>query len=363
MKIAIIGSRGIPAHYGGFETFAHELAPRLVTLGHEVTVYCRKGYTGDPPPDSFEGVRLIHAPYLRNRSLETPSHELFSILDSIRRRFDAYYVLGTRSSILYVPLRLTGRKVIVHTDGIEWKRRKWGRAGRAYLKASEWIAARLAAQVLVTDAQAMRRHYLKRYRRDSRCIPYGAPVVSGADLSPLAARGLQEGDYHLVVCRLEPENNVDAIVRGFVASGSPRELVIVGSTNYLTRYHRDLRDLATPKVRFFGAVYGSELQALRVGAFSYIHGHEVGGTNPSLLEAMGCGARVLALDTEFNREALADTGYYWTAADGSLSSLIERVEGSAEEGAKLGARARQRVMDIYTWDRVAAAHDRVLGES
>jgi glycosyltransferase involved in cell wall biosynthesis len=225
------------------------------------------------------------------------------------------------------------------------------------------MAARLAAQVLVTDAQAMRRYYLERYGRDSRCIPYGAPVVDSADLSSLAARGLQEGGYHLVVCRLEPENNVDTIVREFVASGSSRELVIVGSTNYRTRYHRHLRDLATPKVRFFGAVYGSELEALRVGAFSYIHGHEVGGTNPSLLEAMGCGNRVLALDTEFNREALADTGYYWTAEDGSLASLIEGVEGSAEEGARLGARTRRRIMDAYTWDRVAADHHRMLGET
>lgn len=360
MKIAIIGSRGIPAHYGGFETFAQELAPRLVGLGHDVTVYCRSGYTGDPPPASFEGVRLIHTRYLRNRSLETPSHELSSILDSLRRRFDVYYVLGTRSSILYLPLRLAGRKVVIHTDGIEWKRRKWGRAGRAYLKASEWVAARLAASALVTDAEAMRRYYHDRYGRDSVCIPYGAPAVDGADLSPLAGWGLEEGGYHLVVCRLEPENNVDVIIREFLSSGSARRLVIVGSTNYRTAYHRRLRDLATPKVLFLGAVYGADLVALRLGAFSYLHGHEVGGTNPSLLEAMGCGSRILALDTEFNRETLAETGYFWTRDSGTLADLVGRIEGSPEEAASVGGRARQRVEDAYSWDRAAAEHDRLF---
>ena len=363
MKIAIIGSRGIPAHYGGFETFAQELAPRLVEMGHDVTVYCRAGYTGDPPPASFKGVRLIHTPYLRNRSLETPSHELSSIFDSLRRGFDVYYFLGTRSSILYLLLRLAGRKVVVHTDGIEWKRRKWGRVGRAYLKASEWIAARLAARVLVTDAEAMRRYYLERYGRDSRCIPYGAPTPDEVDLSTLASWGLERGGYHMVVCRLEPENNVDVIIREFVASGSERTLIIVGSTNYRTPYHRRLRALATSQVRFLGAVYGADLEALRSGAFAYIHGHEVGGTNPSLLEAMGCGNSVLALDTEFDREVLAGTGYLWTGASGSLAGLIDRVESSPEEAASMGQRARQRIKDSYSWERVADAHDRMFRET
>lgn len=362
MRIAIIGSRGIPAHYGGFETFAQELAPRLVALGHEVTVYCRAGYTGDPPPDSFEGVRLIHTPYLRSRALETPSHELSSILDSLRRRVDAYYFLGTRSSIFYLPLRLTRRDVVVHTDGIEWKRRKWGSLGRSYLKASEWIAARLAARVLVTDAEAMRRYYRERYGRDSFCIPYGAPALDDVDLAPLAGWGLERGRYHLVVCRMEPENNVDTIIREFLASGSSRELVIVGSTNYRTPYHRHLRDLASAGVRFLGAVYGSDLQALRFGAFAYIHGHEVGGTNPSLLEAMGCANPVLALDTEFSREVLADTGQFWTKKKGSLRELIGRVEASPEEAARLGVNARRRIVDTYSWDRAAEAHDRMFRE-
>lgn len=358
MRIAIIGSRGIPAHYGGFETFAQELAPRLVRAGHEVTVYCREGYTGDPPPKEYRGVRLIHTPYLRRRSLETLSHEFTSILDSLRRGVDLYYFLGTRSSPLYAPLRLTRRAVVVHTDGIEWKRRKWGSAGRAYLKASEWIAARVGSDALVTDAEAMRDYYLTRYRRDSTHISYGAPVVA-------SDRHLA-GDYFLLVCRLEPENNVDLAIREFLASESDRELVIVGGWNYGTAHSvatRQLAEAGRGRVRFAGPVYGEELQALRAGCYSYIHGHEVGGTNPSLLESMGCGACCLVLDTPFNREALGGTGLLWTKQEGSLATLIARVEAEGETVSSLGNAARERVSATFDWDSVASAHERVFADT
>ena len=353
VRVAIIGSRGIPARYGGFETLVEELAPRLVALGHDVTVYCRAGYSGRQA--SYRGVRLVQSPYLPIRSLETLSHEAASILDSLRRPLDAYYFLGTRSAPLYVPLRLSRRKVLVHTDGIEWKRRKWSAIGRTWLKASESIAARVAAQQLVTDAEAMRDYYLERYGVASACIPYGTRIVEGeADVS---AWSLSPGGYHLVVCRLEPENNVDLIIQAFIASGSDKELVVVGDAG--TRNGRALRRLARGhRIRFLGPVYGPPLDDLRLGAATYVHGHEVGGLNPSLLEAMGAGACCLAKDTPFAREALGAAGRYWGAVE-DLARLLAWAEGDPGAAAALGSEARERARG-FDWDQAAASHDALL---
>lgn len=358
MRIAIIGSRGIPARYGGFETFAQELAPRLVGLGHDVTVYCRAGYTGTQ--SSFEGVRLRHTPYLKIQALETPSHELTSILDSLRRGCDLYYFLGTRSSPLYYLVRAMGKPVVIHTDGIEWKRAKWGRVGRAWLRTGEWMAAHLPGAHLVTDAEAMRAYYLRAYGRDSTFIPYGAPVIEEADPAPLKRWNLEPRGYHLVVARMEPENNITTIIEAYRGSGSSRGLVLVGGANYETSYTRKVRALAAAVsgVDLVGAVYGADLVSLRFYAFSYIHGHEVGGTNPSLLEAMGCGNVVLALDTEFNREALADAGRYWLKDDRSLSSLLQEVDATEARDLKsISEDARGRIGELYPWDEAADRHD------
>lgn len=355
MKIAIIGSRGIPARYGGFETFAQELAPRLVEMGHEVTVYCRAGYTGARDRRDFKGVRLIHTPYLKVRSLETLSHEAVSIADSLWRGFDLWYFLGTRSSPLYLPLIAAKRRVLIHTDGIEWQRRKWGSAGRAYLRFAEWLAAKAAPGRLVTDAEAMRAYYLDRYGRDSSVIPYGAEIVEDGDPAPLARWGLEPGSYYLVVCRLEPENNVDVIVREFMESGSTRDLVVVGGASYDTSYQRRLLALSSEHVKFIGPVYGDDLVSLRFHAYTYIHGHEVGGTNPSLLEAMGCGNACLALDTPFNREVLGALGSYWLKGEGILASLIreseERGRGVTPE------RMRSRILASYSWAGAVSSHE------
>ena len=362
MRIAIIGSRGIPARYGGFETFAQELAPRLVRLGHDVTVYCRKGYTGDPPPREFRGVRLVHTPCLRVRSLETISHEFTSILHSLRTGFDLHYFLGTRSAPLYWLVRPTGRKVVVHTDGIEWKRRKWSRAGGAYLKAAESVAVRVA-HALVADSEAMCRYYRSRHGRDPACIRYGTRIVTGApDGETLARFGLEPGGYYLVLCRLEPENNVDLIIREFLASGSPAELAVVGDANYETPYLRRLRELSQcDRVRFLGSIYDpSSLDALRLGARAYVHGHEVGGANPALIEAMGAGCCALVLDTEFNREVVAGAGLTWTNTAGSLFALFRRVDERPREANEMGDRARMIASECYDWEATAAAHDRLF---
>jgi len=363
LRIALIGSRGIPAGYSGFETFAEETCTRLVEMGHDVTVYCRKGamYTDDVY-DEYKGVNLVYTRFLKQRELETLSHEFFSIVDSLRRPFDLYYFLGTRSAPLYVPLRFSRRIVVVNTDGLEWRRRKWNRVGRAYLRFAEWVAARVAADELVADAMAIDDYFYRTYGRKSEYLTNGAYVMSADDLPDglgLEQWDATEGDYYLVACRIEPENNIDIIIREFIASGSKKELLIAGGMNYETPYWKHLKELGEGhRVRLLGPVYGPKLvERLHLGAYGYIHGHEVGGTNPALLKGMGCGNLVLALGSVFNIEVLGGTGVIWSKRPGSLAERIQWAEAHPEMRPKLGERARQRIRDHYTWDQVARDHD------
>jgi glycosyltransferase involved in cell wall biosynthesis len=359
LRIAVIGSRGIPAAYGGFETFAEELTPRLVELGHQVTVYCRRGYTTEEV-EEYKGVRCVYAPFLKKRELEQLSHEAACILDSLRRPFDLYYFLGTRSAPMYVPLRPSRRIVVVNTDGLEWRRRKWSRVGRAYLRFAEWVAVRLAADELVSDARAIAAYFERTYGRASTYLTNGAHVFSDLPAGALDEWDLEPGSYYLVACRIEPENNIDLIISEFARSGSERELVIAGGMNYETPYWAHLKALAEGhRVRFLGPVYGDmRVERLHLGCYAYLHGHEVGGTNPSLLKAMGCANCAIALDTEFNSENLAGTGVLWTKEPGSLAARIAWADRHPEELRALGASAQDRIREHYTWDRIAAEHDR-----
>jgi glycosyltransferase involved in cell wall biosynthesis len=359
LRIAVIGSRGIPAGYGGFETFAEELCPRLVELGHDVTVYCRKGYTGEETAAEYKGVKLRYPPHFHKRMLEQLSHEAACILDSLRLPFDLYYFLGTRSAPLYVPLKASKRIVVVNTDGLEWRRRKWSHAGRSYLRFAEWVAVRVAADELVSDAEAMVAYFLRTYGRTSTFLTNGANVLSGLPDGALDEWGLEPGGYYLVACRIEPENNVDLIIREFLISGSDRPLVIAGGMNYQTDYWENLHRLARGgPIRFLGPVYGGmRVEYLHLGAYAYLHGHEVGGTNPSLLKAMGCGNLALALHNTFNADVLAGTGLLWQKRPGSLADQIRWAEANPQDVAHLGIRAQDRIRECYTWAGAAEAHD------
>jgi glycosyltransferase involved in cell wall biosynthesis len=359
LRIAVIGSRGIPAGYGGFETFAEELTPRLVELGHDVTVYCREGYTGERLLDEYRGVRLRYTPFLRRRAVEQLSHELTCIVDSLRQPFDLYYFLGTRSSPMYVPLRASRRIAVVNTDGLEWKRRKWNAVGRAYLRFAEWVAVRLAADELISDAKAIQDYFRRTYGRASTYLTNGAHVLTELPEGALDEWRLDPGSYYLVACRIEPENNIDIIIREFIASGSERELIVAGGMNYETPYWDGLQDLArSGRVRFLGGVYGAmRVESLHLGCYAYLHGHEVGGTNPSLLKAMGCANLAIALDTPFNSENLEGTGALWTKAPGSLAGKIRWAEDNPEEVSRLGKLAQERIAEHYSWDKIARDHD------
>jgi glycosyltransferase involved in cell wall biosynthesis len=359
LRIGVIGARGMPAAYGGFDTFVQELAPRLVALGHDVTVYCRRDPAAERR-DEYRGVRLVHVPFVRRRELEELTYELASLVDSLRRPFELYYVLGTRGGPMYAPLRASRRIVVVNTDGLDWRRRKWNAVGRAYLRFAEWGSVRLSADHLVADAKAMRRYFLDTYGRDSAYLTNGAHVLTEPAEGVLDRWGLSPGSYYLIACRIEPENNVDLIIREFVDAGSDRELVVVGGMSHETPYWSELQELARRgRVRLLGPVYGPMLvESLHLGAYAYLHGHEVGGTNPALLKAMGCANGILALDTPFNAENLEGTGILWDKSPGDLASKIRWADRHPEELRALGVRARERIAGYYSWDMVAERHDR-----
>jgi Glycosyltransferase len=292
MSIALVGTRGVPARYGGFETAIEEVGRRLVDRGHDVVVYCRNADGSTDLPEAHLGMRLVHLPALRRRSLETLSHTGLSAMHLVRNRTDAAIVFNAANAPWLPLLRAAGVPVATHVDGLEWKRTKWGPSGRRYYRACESLAVRWS-DALIADAQGIADYYTEEFAAPTRLITYGAPLLDGCPSNRLQDVGLERGGYHLVVARFEPENHVDVIVDGFVRSESTLPLIVVGSAPYSDAHTSHIRSLGDDRVRFLGGVWDQELlDQLYAHAAVYWHGHSVGGTNPSLLRAMGAGTAV-----------------------------------------------------------------------
>lgn len=355
-----MGTRGVPASYGGFETAVEEIGKRLAARGHDVTVYCRNpGQT----ITEFEGMRLVNLPAIRHRMAETLSHTSLSVVRAIvKDKPDVALVLNAGNAPLIRPLRAAGIPVAVHLDGLESRREKWRGAGARYYRWAEKSAVR-HANVVVADAQAIAQHVQSTYGRTAEVIVYGADVIDpGADR--LGELGLVRRDYHLIVARLEPENHVLEAVHGYRVSEETRPLVVVGSAPYSQWYTDKVHAAADadPRIRFLGGVYDRELlDQLYANSRTYLHGHSVGGTNPSLLRAMGAGAPVLAFDCEFNREVTDDRALFWSNADQLTHIFDEIAEGELDEHlVELADSGKQRVAEAYQWDAVADAYEQML---
>jgi glycosyltransferase involved in cell wall biosynthesis len=359
MHIALMGTRGVPARYGGFETCVEEVGRRLVKAGHTVVVYCRQVDANDnePLPTGYEGMDLVHLPALRKRSLETLSHTGLSVAHLVRRPVDAAIVFNSANAPFLPILRARGIPVATHVDGLEWKRTKWQGAGRAYYRLAESLAVRWS-DALIADAQGIADYYDLEFGAPTELIAYGAPIITDDEHDRVAEAGVEPGKYHLVVARFEPENHVDVVVDGYRRSGAEHPLVVVGSAPYADAHTARIHSLADERVRFLGGVWDQQLlDQLYANASTYLHGHSVGGTNPSLLRAIGAGAPTIAFDVNFNREVLDGAGRYFATAE-DVKDEIERAEadpvGTAERGA-LGQRAAYR----YDWDDVAARYERL----
>ena len=357
MRVAMIGTRGVPARYGGFETCVEEVGRRLVESGHEVVVYCRppEGEKAGDQPDEYLGMRLVHLPAVRHRVLETLSHTAVTILHRSIPDADCAIVFNAGNAPLIPVLRAHGIPVATHVDGLEWRRSKWSRVGRRYYRAVEALAVRWS-DALIADAVGIADYYRTEFGAPTELIAYGAPIITDAGTDRIAALGLEPKGYHLVVARFEPENHVLEIVRGYAASGAELPLVVVGSSPYGLEYTAEIEAAANDDVRLLGAVWDQEeLDQLYANALSYAHGHSVGGTNPSLLRAAGAGAYVVAYDCIFNREVLDGDGDYFRTPE-EVGALLATAEREAHQAVELGSFARESIRR-YDWDDVARRYE------
>lgn len=352
VRIALIGTRGVPARYGGFETAVEEIGARLAANGHEVIVYCRNP---DQRATSYRGMRLVNLPAIRSKTLETLSHTGLSVVHALARSRPQVVVLFNPANGPFLPLlRVAGIRTIVHMDGLDSHRTKWSGLGRFYFRTASRVSVRLADAV-IADSKAIAERIRRTTGREPSFIAYGAPILHplGGRLSELR---LSPRQFHLVVSRFEPENNIAMIVQGYARSGSSLPLVVVGSARYGDRYRNGVVRSASESVRFIGALWDQELLDQLYGqCASYLHGHSVGGTNPSLLRAMGAGAPVIAYDVVFNRETAGSTARYFRD-DSDVASAILAAESDPGLAAARGEEGRQQAAARYVWDDVAHAY-------
>lgn len=361
LTVAMIGTRGIPARYGGFETAVEEVGRRLVERGHQVIVYTRRPRGCDKNDDipAYLGVDLVHLPAARSKTLETLSHTALSAVHLLRSQTVDVVILFNAANSVFLPLlRRRGVRVATHVDGMEWKRAKWGAAGRKYYRVAEGLAVRWS-DALISDAQGIADYYSDEFGVGSDIIRYGAPILTDVQIDKLADLNLRQQSYHLIVARFEPENHVDVAVAGYRASSAKLPLIVVGSAPYAGHYTEQIKKLADgdPRIRLLGGIWDQELlDQLYAHAATYIHGHSVGGTNPSLLRAMGAGTPVLAYDVVFNRETLGTAEGYWTD-EASLTQLMEEAEAHMATHAERGRALQERAARLYRWDDVADGYE------
>jgi glycosyltransferase involved in cell wall biosynthesis len=360
MRIAILGTRGIPASYGGFETFAEQLSTRLVARGHDVTVYCRAHYVS-PRQIEYKGVRLKVLPTIRHKYFDTVVHAGFSALHAAAvRRFDAALICNAANAPFAPVLRAARVPVAINVDGLEHKRRKWNRLGKSYYRVAERLSVWLPNET-VTDARVIQDYYAAKYRAGSTMIAYGAEVERRVDRAAVRQWGVEPNRYVLYVSRLEPENNAAMVIEAFRRVRTPHKLLIVGDAPYAHEYISHLRSLARRdrRIIFTGFVFGDAYRALQQNAYCYVHATEVGGTHPALLEAMGYGNCVLTLAAPENVEVVGDAGIpYADARD--LAAQLQRVLRDGAIVNQYRQRAQARVRERYDWERVVDEYENLF---
>jgi glycosyltransferase involved in cell wall biosynthesis len=360
LRIALIGTRGVPANYGGFETCAEEVSLGLAARGHEVTVYCRRGNApGDPV--EYQGVRLRYVPHIEHKALGTMTHTLAATVDAVRRDFDVLLVFNAANAVPAVLAKVfSKRPILINVDGLEWRRRKWGRIGRTYYQVAEWLSTKVADRI-ISDARAIQDYYEDRWSTPSSFVAYGAHVEGSEHPEVLREYGLEADSYFLVASRLEPENNADITVKAFESIDTDKKLVIAGGANYRSEFVRRLRETKDARVMFLGPVYKpGHIRELHCGAFAYVHGNEVGGTNPALLKALGYGNCVLTLNVPFNAEVVADAALLYEKSAGDLATKMTAVLQNPDLVAGLRRRARERIKEAYRWEYVVEGYERIL---
>jgi glycosyltransferase involved in cell wall biosynthesis len=364
MRIAIMGTRGIPAKYGGFETMAWELSVRLTDRGHRVTVYCHVGRT-DETQAVPAGIRRRFLPALRGKYLETVSHTGLCALDAVLHRYDVVLMVNAANAIFAGIPRIRGSRVVLNVDGIERQRAKWGLAGRLWYAAGERFAL-IFPNVIVADAAVIQDYYRRRYRHPSELIAYGATILPREPkpaFTEAPLDGIRADDYFLYVSRLEPENQALLVIEAYRQVGGGRPLVIVGDAPYASEYKARLQRAAERdvRVRLVGGVYGHRYKELQRGALAYIQATSVGGTHPALIEAMAAGNLVVAYASPENLEVTSGTALMFEDAD-RLAEHLRRITNDPRSAGlfELRMAALRRAMEHYSWDAVVRRYEAVF---
>ncbi len=358
--VNIMGTRGVPAAHGGFETFAQQLALYLVDQGFSVTVYCQSDGPADLSgrEDYWNGIHRVHFGTRRTGAAGTMEFDLACVRD-VMARPGVDLVLGYNTAVFNLLQKLRGRRVYMNMDGIEWKRKKWSAPAKLWLLMNEIIGANLC-DTPIADHPEIGRHIAKRTLRSPVVIPYGADEVRHADTGPVRELGLIPGRYFISIARIEPENSILEIIQAHQGAGSGMDLVVLGHFEPDNAYHRQVKAAGRGRVVFAGAIFEDHrVKSLRFHARAYFHGHQVGGTNPSLVEALGAGNAVIAHDNAFNR---------WTAGEGQLffdtvqtcRAHIRRLahDDIALQTAKVAARKRHAA--DFRWGDVLAQYQTLL---
>jgi glycosyltransferase involved in cell wall biosynthesis len=364
LRIAMVGFRGIPHSYGGNEEFIRHLGPRLVERGHHVWVYSRSRDYPDRAPE-WRGVRRVFYPAPEHKWMGQLTHAALSMSDAVVRRPDVTFVQTLPSAPFTVLPWLAGERVVVNVNGMEWGRDKWGTLAKEYFRTAARIVVR-TANAIVADSSAMRSYYRERFGRDAYFIPYGSELETSTNPALLEAYDVQARNYYLMVSRFVPENNVDFIIDEFRRSGIRRPLLVVGSANYSNGWVASLLSRFGGPIRFVGHVPDPEhLRELHCNSYAYLHGHSLGGTNPSLLRALGCGECVAALDNPFNREVLLPDcgtryGLLFPKEPGGLARVLAAIDAQPERAAELRERAPARIRQAYTWESVTDHYEELF---
>lgn len=362
MKIALLGTRGIPASYSGFETCVEQLGQRLVQRGHEVTVYCRSHHITYSEP-SYKGMQLVKLPTITNKYLDTIVHSFISSLHALPRRYDiALYFIAGNSPVTWIP-RLVGTKTLINVDGLDWKRDKWPALAKKYIQAAEYLAT-ILPNLYLTDSRVVQGYYRDQYGSEPPYIPYGSEVEILPPGEVLQQFGLEPGKYILFVGRLVPENCAHHLVQAFHELDTDLKCVIVGDAPYADAYKAELKRIAVDdrRIVFTGYVFGKGYQELGSNAKIFVETSGVGGTHPALVEGMAFGNCVIAHNTPENLETIGDAGLAYNGQIGApdLKEKLEFLLSCPGEIETLRARAKQRAAMHYNWDSVTDAYEQLF---
>jgi len=361
LNVAIMGIRGIPASYGGFETFAEELGARLVKRGHKVTVYGRANII-DYRGDYYRGVRLKILPTIRQKYFDTVFHTFLCVFHTVFERYDVILICNAANSVFSFLPRIFGSKVVVNVDGIERRRKKWGAVGKAWYFLGELFSV-LFPNRIVTDARIIQRYYEDRYSKKSVFIPYGVTAEKVLSQDILAKFGVRPNEYFLYVSRLEPENNAHVVIEAFEKVATDKKLVIVGDAPYAKEYIQSLKQTKDKRIIFTGYVFGKGYREFQTHSYCYIHATEVGGTHPALVEAMGYGNCVIANGTSENIEVLGRSGLFYGKNDAEdLSTKLQYVVDNPYLVSEQGEQAQMRAKRDYAWAPIVDKYESLFLE-